>query len=208
MMQRGQALVEFVVIIPALLLLMISAHWLLSLQHQKSTLQTQAANTAWLLSRLASTDANQQSITQRFYALKANSVGLSLSSLGLKTLDPTELIAPRLSRELDLKNEGLMQKASYSTLASSLEVKALKLQQSHVVLAGAGHAVSPQWVRRRIENSAVLWASAQRNSRYLGEHITRYSAPVDSAWRRPTPSFDWLKRWEKSVPTRYQAGVK
>lgn len=207
-MQRGQALIEGVVIIPLLLLLMLAAHWLLNLQLQKARIQNKAANTAWFLSRVASSDATRESITQRLRALKTKDEGLMLSSTHLTVLDPTTQIAADLTRQLDLRNDGLLHKVSYSEWETNPQLTSLKQQQSHTVLVGAGHAVSPQWVRRRIEQSTVLWADAQRNSRYVGQNIARYSAPVDSAWRRPAPSFDWLSKWEQSVPKRYQAGVE
>ncbi|MCQ9616203.1 hypothetical protein L1889_05390 [Paenalcaligenes niemegkensis] len=83
------------------------------------------------------------------------------------------------------------------------KLQSISLSQSHVIMAGAGHAVAPDLVRRRIENSEALWARAHRNSRNAGRHITHYSAPVDAAWGRKGPTFDWLTAWEAEVPQRY-----
>ncbi|MCQ9616202.1 pilus assembly protein [Paenalcaligenes niemegkensis] len=85
-MQRGQAIVEFVVVLPVLLLFFFAAHWLLNLQHQKSSLQNQAANASWLLSRMASPDTDEDPAAQPLNAFKTQGSGSSGSFFSCRTM--------------------------------------------------------------------------------------------------------------------------
>lgn len=203
--QSGQAFVELLLVMPVMLLLMAAAHWLFTLQHTQSVIQVRATDDAWRLTRLAMTGEQPSTLSRRLVHLTPNE-GVQTTSLALGVSDPTNAIAAGLSTELDTFGQGLAYRLQHRQKLAHQAFSAVELIQDHVTLVGAAHAVTPQRVQQRIAQSDVLWGEAYRRSRRVGETIARYSAPVDAAWRRPAPNFDWLGRWQSSVPTRYQQG--
>lgn len=74
------------------------------------------------------------------------------------------------------------------------------LQRSAYILAGSGHAASDATVQAGVMRSGRAWSSAYGTSRSIGGLAVLQAAPVDMAWNRPMPDFDWLQPWSGRVP--------
>ena len=159
-MQRGQAMVELIILLPLLLLSVMAAHWLLNLQYQKSTLQSKAAESAWLLTRLASADVDKHTPLQRLSSHSKLHSSPTGHAFNLLRFDPTSAIALGLSEELSTTDKGRAYRVGHSQRLESTTFSSPLLTQSHVIISGAGHAVAPQWTRRRIASSEQLWAKS------------------------------------------------
>jgi hypothetical protein len=68
------------------------------------------------------------------------------------------------------------------------------------ILAGAGHASSDTDTQIRVSESGLGWSDSAQRSYALGRKIESRMAPVDQAWGRPAPVFDWLLPWAAEVP--------
>lgn len=74
------------------------------------------------------------------------------------------------------------------------------LQRRAYILAGSGHAASDATVQTTVMRSGRAWGSAYGASRSIGGLAVLQAAPVDRAWDRPEPDFDWLQPWGGRVP--------
>jgi len=76
--------------------------------------------------------------------------------------------------------------------------------RSTAILEGAGHASGDAQAQERVANSLTAWGRATELSQARGREIAQHAAPVDAAWSRPKPSFDWLQPWRGMVPNHHR----
>ncbi|MGO3891110.1 MAG: hypothetical protein ACTJHW_09050 [Paenalcaligenes sp.] len=202
MTQRGQAMVEGIVLFPVLVAVLVMAHWLLYAQHEKSRLQLAAAHGAFLRTKLWSADL-ALTPQQRNALQRAEAKGMQYSSesydweMGLR--NETWVLAA----EVHLEDSGLHQSRIQKTLDHAL-FPSLSLQQQHVVLVGSGDATDATAVRQRLEKAPQWWATAAQRSQTHVQRMASLVSDVDSAWKREGPERNWLQRWEHSIPMRYE----
>jgi hypothetical protein len=82
------------------------------------------------------------------------------------------------------------------------------IRRHTAILAGAGHAAGDTDVQRRVAGSGLGWGDAAQVSIAVGRHIERRMRPVDDAWGRPDPDFDWLAPWSGNVPAQHLAKLR
>lgn len=68
------------------------------------------------------------------------------------------------------------------------------------VAAGAGNAQSDKDAHRRIGVATMAWRRAAERSRSLASDLSGPMGVVDTPWRRPALSLDWLSSWADLVP--------
>lgn len=71
------------------------------------------------------------------------------------------------------------------------------------ILTGAGHASGDTQVQQVLAQSQLAWSSSADTSYTTGGRIAAIMNPVDSAWDRPAPEFDWLASWAGRVPQHH-----
>jgi len=64
-----------------------------------------------------------------------------------------------------------------------------------VVLRGAGHASGDAQAQARIADSGLGWQTPVQASMAAGQALAVRMQPVEQAWSRPVPEFDWLQKW-------------
>ncbi|TGV06821.1 pilus assembly protein [Alcaligenaceae bacterium 429] len=201
MSQRGQAVVESIIVLPVLMGLLFMAHWLLYAQHEKSRIQLAAAHGAFLRAQLWSADVllTEQ---QRHAIWDVEAKGLKYSQESYRWNESLNKESSSLATEVRLEDVGIHQSSLQKRLSHAL-FPSLTLQQQHVVLVGSGSAVAAAQVRQRLEQAPQWWGKAAERSRRQVQNIEHLVGSVDKAWGRETPNSDWLRQWENSVPPRY-----
>lgn len=76
----------------------------------------------------------------------------------------------------------------------------LVLQRHTAILTDAGHASDDLAVQQRVAESALAWGNSAQASYTSGAKVAAGMNPVDVAWNRPQPKFDWLEPWSGYVP--------
>lgn len=202
MTQRGQAMVESILLFPILMAVLFMAHWLLYAQHEKSRVQLAAAHGAFLRTKLWSADL-PLSLQQRSVLQNIEAKGVLYSSdpydwqLGLQSE------TQGLAAEVRLADDGLHQSNVQKTVDHAF-FPSLTLRQQHVVLVGNGEATDAMAVRQRLDKAPRWWATAAQRSQTQVQRIEQLVSDVDSAWKRTSPERNWLQRWESGVPARYE----
>jgi len=74
------------------------------------------------------------------------------------------------------------------------------LTRHTVVLRGAGHAGADAQAHARIAASDLAWQRPAQATRAVGQALAVRMQPVEQAWLRPAPDFDWLQKWTDLVP--------
>ncbi|MGG4603474.1 TadE family protein [Paenalcaligenes sp. Me131] len=202
MSQRGQAIVESIIVLPVLMGLLFMAHWLLYAQHEKSRVQLAAAHGAFLRAQLWSADYPLTE-PQRKALWDAEATGLQYSQTGYGWNEALDRESTSLAAEVRLEDEGIHQSSLQKRLSHAL-FPSLALTQQHVVLVGSGSAVAAAQVRQRLEQAPQWWGKAADRSRRQVQNIEYFTGTVDKAWGRATPEYDWLRQWESSIPSRYE----
>ena len=74
------------------------------------------------------------------------------------------------------------------------------IRSTSILSVSAGHSENHRQVQQRIGQSTSLWRSVADVSVSLGRKTDTLMRPVDAAWNRPAPSFDWLAPWAGKLP--------
>lgn len=181
--QRGQALVEALVLLPVLILSFMAAAWLGQLLF--------SAQVAGVASRSAAMAAAVGG------GVPARSVSFVLAPSSVDAGDPP--FAP-------LQAEWLGAEARRVSVTAHADVAgvgpwgATRIERRTRVAAGAGNAEGDDDVRRRIDAAAISWAQTAERSLSLAREISGQVMVADSPWGRPALSLDWLSSWADVVP--------
>lgn len=68
------------------------------------------------------------------------------------------------------------------------------------ILQGAGHAGSDVQTQQRVAQAAVPWAQTAQRSYRLSNTVAGRMRAVDKAWARADPEEEWLTCWQGFVP--------
>jgi len=79
----------------------------------------------------------------------------------------------------------------------------LNFTRHTALLRGAGHSAGDTQVQQRVGQSALGWQTAARQSSSAGQAVAARLAPLDLAWGRAQPTFDWFSDWTARVPSAF-----
>lgn len=91
---------------------------------------------------------------------------------------------------------------------SFFDQQILTIQRHTSILTGAAHSASDLSAHQRSGSSDLAWREAAEASYESGQKVAEIVAPVDAAWNRPNPIFDWLNRWEGQLPGHHLEAKK
>ncbi len=74
------------------------------------------------------------------------------------------------------------------------------IRRYSVVLGHAGHAPDDLGAQSRVAASPTAWSSHAARSTSAARSAAAALSPLDAAWGRPAPQFDWLSPWTGLVP--------
>lgn len=214
--QRGQAMVEMLVVAIAILMLVWGLLWLQRWQQIKTQTQHYAALQAFRFSQSYELDESESAATKPTYL-----AGL-FSAISHKEQTETQLLGAMPLSDPFLttaRNEGLLgltQRWRFTSIASAESwhnsawaqhvfdfMPNMKLQSQTSIWVGAGHAHHDQHAIQRIEASPSLWGSNQKNSALAMSGLSPLLIAVDAGWGRSQPTTSWLKSWQESVPSSH-----
>lgn len=100
--------------------------------------------------------------------------------------------------QVDDKTHGAM-----SAGLSFLDQQVLNIHRHTSILTGAAHSASDLSAHRRSASSDLAWREAADASYESGKKVAEIAVPIDEAWNRPNPVFDWLTPWEGQLPRHH-----
>jgi len=109
--------------------------------------------------------------------------------------------AVRLRREWRAEDQGVVRADARVQVAVPFSLQThMHIRRHTTVLRDAAHSPDAQSTQRRVGESPSAWATAAQQSRVAGQRAQAVLAPVDAAWHRPAPSWDWLMPWAGQSP--------
>jgi len=225
--QQGQALIEGVAALLIMLALWSAIPWLARLQD--IALQASHASRYAAFSFTRSADALAGGFLRQHY-FKGASHRWSDQRGGLLLGDPTDNVsltimrdstlpayaqpggagadAQQLRRGWEVEDAGVASMHVAATPRFPDRTPLVVIQRHTAILAGAGHAAGDTDTQRRVAGSDLGWGNAAQVSVAAGRHIERRMRPVDEAWGRPDPDFDWLEPWSGNVPAQHRVNLR
>lgn len=209
--QRGQAMVEMLVVVVMVWLLIAAVMWLQRWQQIKLQTQHHAALSAFRFSQGWELGANQPVWQPTYHEGLLSPIAhewhANAQPLGVMSILPSFM--------QQAQREGLFaqsQRWRFSTVVSDSGwlpavwaqkkpyfLSELKLSSQTSIWVGAGHALSDEDMVQRIEKSDSLWGTAVHSQRLVRGWDTRLQA-VDRPWARASPQVDWLRPWQHDLP--------
>ena len=83
---------------------------------------------------------------------------------------------------------------------SYLDQQVLNIYRHTSILTGAAHSPSDLSAHQRSGSSDLAWREAVEASYESGKKVADIAVPVDAAWNRANPVFDWMTPWEGQLP--------
>ncbi len=77
-----------------------------------------------------------------------------------------------------------------------------RIRRFSYLYTGAGRANSDQAAHTNIGRSMRVWQRASIQSERIAHQAAARTGPIDSVWRRAALQFDWLGAWSDLVPQR------
>jgi hypothetical protein len=105
--------------------------------------------------------------------------------------------ASPLFDELKMVQSGLIQARS---VRADKTLHSVHISRQSFIEAGTGYASSDHAVQKRIGASASLWLDALNLTAQAIDGIHTLSSKIDSAWKRPVISRDFIQPWVGVVP--------
>jgi len=194
--QRGQALAEAVVIIGVLAGLMWAVRATGAWQDQALRTAMTARQAAFAYTRFAP-DPGRDAET-------SVSIGHAATlSSGAQT-GGTHRHAAVLRREWALGDADVTTARAVAPMSHARQASgSLVLARHTAVLRGAGHAAGDAQTQQRVEGSMLGWQETAGKSISAGQRVAARMNPVDGAWGRAQPIFDWLTEWTATVPPQF-----
>ena len=98
---------------------------------------------------------------------------------------------------------GASSEESMSPGLSFFDQHVLNIQRHISILTGAAHSSTDLSSHQRAGQSSLAWKEAAEASYESSAKVTDVAAPVDAAWDRPQPVFDWLTPWAGQLPAHH-----
>ena len=220
---RGQALVEGVVVLLALIALWVCATWLFRLQDMALQTTHAAGFSAFSAARGDDVDAVALGIRRQFFQGPAHQWR---TLPGRQWLSPArdEVQVTRQSHALpDFSGQPGGGEPGVSVLLTDWSVPdndlvtgrvavlprsltvgtAPRLVRRQGILVGAGHGRQDTDVLARLGRSSAGWSGSASASTGAGQGLAVVLQPLDAGWGRAQARFDWLDPWVGDVPDRY-----
>ncbi|MGE8656931.1 MAG: TadE/TadG family type IV pilus assembly protein [Achromobacter sp.] len=178
--QRGQAMVEALVLLPVLILMLLAIAWTGKVQYRALTLIQSSRRVAMSIA-----------------------MGVPAGARDTARLQVTDDAAGAGAWWW-----GPVRRVSATSRADVTGVAAwggVRLARRLSVAADAGNARDERDTQRRIGASAAAWGRVAADARILARAIAPAIAAVDVPWRRPALSLDWLSSWADVVPADRKA---
>lgn len=188
--QRGQALVEALVVAPVLILSFLAVAWLGQLVFRAQAAAVAARSAAMIAAASG--------------PVQARSGALALTQASVVADDPgfTPLQAQWLGADARLVSV-----TAHAAVAGVGPWGGVRLERRTRVAAGAGNADGDDDARRRIGAAAASWTEAAEGSVSLAREISDMVSMTDGPWDRPDLSLDWLSAWADVVPAAGSASA-
>lgn len=185
--QRGQAVVEALLMLPLLAVL------------------------AWAVARIGGLQFSAQEMAQASRkAVMAAALGQPLEDLAAMKAGTTLAGSARPLAGVAPPRVSALQDAWFGTGLRLLSVEAgaarqagqqpLRVSRQTHVAGGAGHAFGDADAQRRIAQAREPWRRAEADSLAQARRLDRLIDRLDGPWRRPRLSQDWLSAWKDVVP--------
>lgn len=195
--QRGQAIVEMLVVIGVVLMLFWGLLWLQRWQQIKLQTQHHSALQAFKFSHSYEIDQKELSTAYLagLYSPIAHREHTEIQSLG---------VMPAQHPFLDLaQQEKILGPTGRWRFNSTAQGEGLQLKSQTSIWVGAGQANHDAQAIERLETSTTLWQYAQSNSVTAIKALNPLLKPVDAGWKRQPVSTNWLQPWQESVPAHH-----
>jgi hypothetical protein len=185
--QRGQALVEAVMVLAILLLLGAGIAVLGRLQWQGLEMTRVGRTYAFRYAQ-----GERATPPPGVWHGRANHAPAFLGPGGAQTI--------LLRRDWGVEDKGIVTAYAKAVPAVVNGVGQPYIVQRHIsLLAEAGHAVSDEHTQQRIGSSNTAWRQAIQLSHHAGQRVAAALDGIDRAWGRAAPQFDWLMPWSDLV---------
>jgi len=113
----------------------------------------------------------------------------------------TDPDAMRLRQQWRLDDTGMVRAAAAISVPVPFQAQPnITIRRHTAILRDVGHSPDADSAQRRVGESQYAWADAARRAQVLGQSVQKRLAPVDAAWHRPSPSYDWLMPWAGQYP--------
>lgn len=187
--QRGQALVESLLMLPVLMLAFLAVAWVGKLQFAAQEM-AQASRKAAMSAAAGAPVASPQT--------RAALAGHDRALPGVAASAASG--NARLQAEWFGADLRLVSVIAQASLTGTGPWDAARIQRRTSVAVGAGHAYGDDDARRRIGAAPTAWGRAANHSLSLARSVGGLASRVDAPWRRPSISQDWLSPWADVVP--------
>lgn len=184
--QRGQALVEALLMLPLLMLAFLAVGWVGKLQLAAQEM-AQASRRAAMASAAGAPLARSNGF--------GGQAGRSQSMPGATASGNAGLQAEWFGADLQL-----LAVTAQTALPGSVHRDAARIARRTSVAAGAGYAHGDDDAQRRIGAAPTAWRRAADRSLPLARSIGGKVGRVDAPWGRPAITTDWLSSWADLVP--------
>jgi hypothetical protein len=221
--QSGQALAEGVVVMAALLLLWVLSGWLLKMQDLALQVSNASRYAAFDLARYADINRIQFPVPPKAYFtgsgqhwtdLRGRSWLMDERQVTIKGTMGTPLpfgaqpgqsnvLSSTLRGQWALADTGVREVIVMATPKTGIENQPNQIRRQAFIAVNTGFASDDDNVVERIRASELAWAGNERASNGAGKLVAARLMPVDAAWSRPEPEFDWLGPWRQSVPVHH-----
>lgn len=203
-MQRGQAMTEMLVVVPAIWGVLMAVALLGEWQDQALQADQAGRHGAFMATARPMQHSDFSSDTGPLPARASARFAIEAPQAGRAWQQPGDglVAAERLRREWSLDQASLvMAEVRARPLRQAWQGHEAVLLRRTAILAGAGHAADDMHAQRRIAESGSAWGDAYGRSRMAGQDWTARLQQVDAAWGRSLPDFDWLTPWAGQVPS-------
>jgi len=185
--QRGQAVIEALLMLPLLALLPWAVSWIGGLQFSALEM-TQASRKAVMAVALGRPLQDSGGAAER--------VRLSGGAQPLPGVAP-----PRVAALQDAWfDAGLTLLSMEAGTVRLGRLESLRIARHMHVASGAGHAHGDADAQRRIGQASESWRRAADASSAQARRLAHLLDRLDGPWRRPRLSPDWLSAWTDVVP--------
>ncbi|SSW68337.1 pilus assembly protein [Achromobacter agilis] len=182
--QRGQAVVEALLMLPLLALL------------------------PWAISRIGGLQFSALEMAQASRkAVMAVALGQPLKDLGAAAAGPTVSGGARPLAGVAPQRVAALQDAWFDAGLQLLSAEArqagpdsLRISRHTHVATGAGHAHGDADAQRRVGQAPESWRRAETASLAQARRLSSLVDRLDRPWQRPRLSLDWLSAWSDVVP--------
>lgn len=184
--QRGQALVEALLIVPMLIVAFLAVAWIGKLQFSAQEM-AQLSRRAVMAAASGAPVASPQTGASVAGRAQAMAGGMASANAALQN----EWFGAELR---------LMSVSAQTAVAGTARWDAARIQRRTSVATGAGHADGDDDARRRVGAAPTSWGRAANRSLSLARSVGGAVGRVDAPWGRPAISTDWLSPWADLVP--------